>query len=212
MKTYKDTQDLLNEYRQCAKLAARNNKSLYQIRQERDSDCVHTLTPCRWETSNKVQRAALMCAVCGFKETSGIKKADYPNFDSLPWYDESIKLGIRDFEKRLYEWLQEQYEKKQQQQSVDWFRKHTTYLQSPEWAERRANVLRRDGYICQACLQNPANQVHHLSYDHWGHEPLFDLTSVCKPCHNKLTAMDRNRRNGQKSEPEILDYRHEVQL
>ena len=94
----------------------------------------------------------------------------------------------------------------------EWYRKHNDYLRSPEWKERRMKVLRRDGYMCQACLQNPATQVHHLSYDHWGHEPLFELTSICKPCHDKITEMDHNRRNGQKSEPELYDYQQEVSL
>ena len=209
---YKTTQDLLTKLRECTKMAAANGTNLWRAKREMEAECTHIFIPCRWETSNSVQRAALMCTVCGYKETNGVKKADYPNFAALPWYDESIKNGVRDYENRLRDWLQEQHEKRRTEQDANWFKKHTAYLRSPEWAERRANVLRRDGYICQACLQNPANQVHHLSYDHWGHEPLFDLTSVCKPCHNKLTAMDRNRRNGQKSEPEILDYRHEVQL
>ena len=99
-----------------------------------------------------------------------------------------------------------------QRNTKEWFRKHNDYLRSPEWAERRMNVLRRDGYMCQACLRNPAREVHHLSYLHWGHEPLFELTSVCQQCHDDLTEMDRNRRNGQKSEPELFDYQQEVQL
>ena len=73
-----------------------------------------------------------------------------------------------------------------------WLGLHSRYLLSSEWKTRKTAVLRRDGYICQACLQNPATQVHHLTYKHWGHEPLFDLVAVCKPCHDKITQLDRN--------------------
>ena len=102
-------------------------------------------------------------------------------------------------------------ELKREHDTGAWFCKHNAYLRSPEWAERRQKVLRRD-YICQACLQNPATQAHHLTYDHWGHEPLYDLVAVCKPCHDEITKMDRNRRNGTKSEPELYDYQQEVTL
>lgn len=81
-------------------------------------------------------------------------------------------------------------ERKQGQQ--DFFEAHSNYLRSPEWKARRVAVLRRDGYICQACLQNEASQVHHLTYKHWGHEPLFELVSVCKPCHDQITTLDRS--------------------
>ena len=74
--------------------------------------------------------------------------------------------------------------------------RYADYLRSHAWKEKRGKVLRRDGYVCQACLNNEAHQVHHLNYKHWGNEPLFDLISVCKPCHDKITDMDRNGNPG----------------
>lgn len=76
---------------------------------------------------------------------------------------------------------------------TQWLQEHGEYLRSPEWQARRLAVLRRDGYLCQACLLNPAEQVHHLSYKHWQNEPLFELVSVCRQCHDKITEMDRAR-------------------
>ena len=84
----------------------------------------------------------------------------------------------------------------------DWFKKHNDYLNSGTWKAKRILVMRRDGHICQACLERPSVQVHHLTYDYWGNEPLYTLTSVCQQCHDLITDMDRNRRNGIKSEPE----------
>jgi hypothetical protein len=58
---------------------------------------------------------------------------------------------------------------------------------------RRALRLVFDGNACKArlpgCTKN-ATEVHHLSYRHIGNEPLFDLVSVCGPCHRAITAMD----------------------
>lgn len=75
---------------------------------------------------------------------------------------------------------------------------HGDYLRSPEWRAKRDAVLRRDGYMCQACLQNQAVQVHHKTYRHWGNEPLFDLVAVCEICHDEITKMDREYREGKR--------------
>lgn len=67
------------------------------------------------------------------------------------------------------------------------------YYASEKWRAKSAAVLARDR-ICQACRGRPAQEAHHLTYDHWRDEPLFDLVGVCHPCHEKITAMDRRRR------------------
>ena len=74
-----------------------------------------------------------------------------------------------------------------------WFSQHNEYLKSKEWQLKRDQVLRRDNYLCQACLENTATQVHHLSYDHWKQEPLFELVSICGPCHERITKIDQSR-------------------
>lgn len=68
------------------------------------------------------------------------------------------------------------------------------YYDSPEWEERRQKVFKRDNYKCQSCLDAPAEQCHHLTYEHFKNEPLFDLISVCKACHDKITLIDRENR------------------
>jgi 5-methylcytosine-specific restriction endonuclease McrA len=76
----------------------------------------------------------------------------------------------------------------------DWFKNHyTPYLNSIEWKEKRNKVLIRDKYICQSCLTNRATQVHHLTYAHVFNEPLFELTSICVPCHELITKLDNNK-------------------
>jgi hypothetical protein len=60
------------------------------------------------------------------------------------------------------------------------------YMQSPTWYRKRQQVLDRVGGICQGCRKRPAEQVHHLTYERFGSEMLFDLVSVCAECHDKI--------------------------
>jgi len=73
----------------------------------------------------------------------------------------------------------------------EWWERYNDYMASPEWAMKRRRVLMRDGHKCQACLERTATQVHHLSYRHLGSEPLYELISVCTPCHERITELDR---------------------
>ena len=67
------------------------------------------------------------------------------------------------------------------------------YMRSPAWQRKREKVLKRDNYTCQSCLEEPANDVHHKSYLHFGNEPLFDLVSVGLKCHQRLTMIAKRR-------------------
>lgn len=87
-----------------------------------------------------------------------------------------------------------------------WFREHAAYLATPQWAERRRAVLARDKRQCRAGLEvctGDATQVHHLTYRHWRCEPLFDLVSVCTPCHESITRLER----GENAERMLVAYR-----
>lgn len=76
----------------------------------------------------------------------------------------------------------------------EWMSNYNAYLQTPKWRAKREAVMRRDEHLCQACLSARATDVHHLTYSHLFDEPLFDLIAVCRPCHDRITAMDRAKR------------------
>jgi 5-methylcytosine-specific restriction endonuclease McrA len=76
---------------------------------------------------------------------------------------------------------------------TEWQINYGLYLRSPEWREKREAVLRRDGYLCQACGKNPATAVHHASYRYGRYTPLWDLKAVCRICHEQLTALDKGQ-------------------
>lgn len=62
---------------------------------------------------------------------------------------------------------------------------YENYIKSEAWYAKRAKVLERDKYICQGC-GGTATQVHHKTYKNLGEEFLFELMSVCKPCHERI--------------------------
>jgi 5-methylcytosine-specific restriction endonuclease McrA len=64
-------------------------------------------------------------------------------------------------------------------------KEYHAYLRSPEWKEKREQVLTRDGHKCRLCNSPKAPSVHHRRYlDNHEEEPLEDLITLCSRCHN----------------------------
>ena len=61
------------------------------------------------------------------------------------------------------------------------------YIHSPAWRNKAECRLEIDGHICQVCGKE-ASDVHHLTYDRFGHEDMSDLVSLCRDCHDKAEA------------------------
>lgn len=57
------------------------------------------------------------------------------------------------------------------------------YLNTLEWAEKRAQALDRAKYRCQVCNSPDGLQVHHRTYENKGDEKPEDLTVLCGKCH-----------------------------
>jgi len=71
-------------------------------------------------------------------------------------------------------------------QKEKWWAWYDQYLQSEIWRKKRVSVMARSNGICSACRCAQATQVHHMTYDRVGAEPLFDLVAVCDSCHEQL--------------------------
>lgn len=63
---------------------------------------------------------------------------------------------------------------------------YDAYLRSPEWAVKRALVLKRANGHCEGCGLAIATQVHHQTYDNVGAEFLWELAAVCRACHERV--------------------------
>ena len=58
------------------------------------------------------------------------------------------------------------------------------YLKSDRWQHLRRSVLRRDNELCICGAK--ATEVHHKTYERLGNEPLSDLVSLCRNCHQNV--------------------------
>lgn len=62
----------------------------------------------------------------------------------------------------------------------------SAYLWTREWRSTRRAKLDDVGYRCRVCKQSKDLQVHHLTYDHVGHEWLEELIVLCRGCHQSV--------------------------
>lgn len=63
------------------------------------------------------------------------------------------------------------------------------------WVKLRAQILQRDGGLCQPCLAQgrvtPATQVDHkVAKAQGGTDAEVNLQSICKPCHQAKTGRE----------------------
>jgi len=158
----------------------------------RFSYCDHeSFLICRHETTVQKQ-----CKNCGELFGPKIKK-DSVDFKNLP--DSSIlklKHKTETSTGKQLAFIQrfnERCEEVRNNYKDAFFKAYKKYLNSEQWKSKRELVLKRDNYLCQSCLINKANQVHHLTYELVGKEPAFHLTSVCKECHGLIDLKERSQ-------------------
>ena len=72
------------------------------------------------------------------------------------------------------------------------------YMQSAEWAAKRAARLEIDNHRCRTCGHTGEQwplQVHHVTYERLGNEDVEnDLITLCASCHEAITNVIRSRR------------------
>lgn len=91
---------------------------------------------------------------------------------------------------------QEEYWERRQDERREWQQRYEEHLESDYWKKIRSLVLARDKEMCQGCLSNLAQHVHHLTYERMGRELAIDLVSLCVECHeraHKLPFVDLTR-------------------
>lgn len=127
------------------------------------------------------------CTTCGAKIRRRAS-AEVPRAWELPDFDE--ELATR--------WWQDRSAQNEQRRQAEadaenqrWWAWYSDYLRSPRWHAIRSKVLRRAAGMCEGCAEQPATQVHHLTYAHVGNEMLFDLVAICNDCHERVTEADR---------------------
>ena len=160
-----------------------------------DGECQH---PSHQLAQVQVAGGALqlrrVCKVCGEPTGNALSKKSVENWETLPVLDGALAI---------------QYKAKRRDEKHDSLLKlartqldergrftlaYQSYLQSPEWERRRRLVLKRCGEVCEGCGEARATQVHHITYENFGAEFLFELMGLCRSCHERLHALEEMRR------------------
>lgn len=131
------------------------------------------------------------CIQCGHRDGNGSSL----KHNLVPDLKEKIQLKqINKFDTKLLNEKSPTYEKyfayrsqklEENKQVEKAYRKefYSEYMKSDKWKAIRLKVLKRDNNLCQACLDAPAQDVHHKTYENIGDELMYELISVCRYCH-----------------------------
>lgn len=117
------------------------------------------------------------CLRCG--EAVGSAVASSKAAANTKAFDEELYTSWVEARQASAQKLLSAYDKKR------FFESYNAYLKTDEWKAKRRRVLERARGICEGCLEKPATQVHHLTYDNVGDELLFQLVAICDECHDK---------------------------
>lgn len=68
---------------------------------------------------------------------------------------------------------------------------YAVYMQSEEWAARRAQYFVNHERSCRACASSTRIELHHKTYARMGAERDQDLVALCSRCHKALHSEQR---------------------
>ncbi len=161
-----------------------------RIQHEHSDWCINPniITVKKISESNTVY-AYEQCSSCGLKIKGPISQKGF-DIKSLAIFNEELNNQVNEDIYKEYFTIQSELGVIKKD---NFFIKYDEYLKSNTWKDKRDRVLKRDNYLCQACLRNEATEVHHKTYKHVFNEPLFELVSICKSCHDKITKMDNDK-------------------
>lgn len=147
-------------------------------RQEFTCDCLFTTLRKRTIANGSIQFVR-QCLTCGRSVGNPERKTPELAAVATPW-DQAILDKYEARRSSSSEEIKKKYDR------AAFFRSYDQYLASPEWLEKRGLVLRRANSQCEGCGVQPAEEVHHLTYEHVGNEFLFELVALCHCCHERI--------------------------
>lgn len=154
--------------------------------------CQHPrLSPPRLRLTTNGARHRRQCQDCGAAVGNAVSKIDAEKENgarpALPFDEAFYQRGRRREADRQQARLAAHEAKR-----TAWWEWYNRYLQSPEWRDKRARVMRRASGICEGCLDRRAVHVHHKTYAHVGNELLFELAALCDACHDLVHDDNQN--------------------
>lgn len=103
-------------------------------------------------------------------------------------------MGERLTPERLHGLLAKHEQKPSKQDDTEWWIAYHIHLSSPAWKATRQQILARCGGVCERCAERKVQNIHHITYRNLGHEPLTDLSGLCRPCHREVHGLDTAKR------------------
>lgn len=82
-------------------------------------------------------------------------------------------------------------------------KEYKKYLASERWASKRDKVMGRENGLCEGCREEPATEVHHLTYEHLFDEFLFELAALCTTCHSRWHEDEASARDNGAGDEEL---------
>lgn len=169
--------------------------------QQRPVSCPHDQgKEMRWRTqSNHVRVIAYQCLTCG-RMLNHVRKASIPvtEWTMIDEWDKDLERNYQTASNAAWSHYNGTWRERQDAEQRARRERYADYLRSPEWQYRRSLRLNIDHHQCQAKLNyctGRATEVHHLTYEHVGNEPLFDLASVCSSCHRQISEKEGRLRD-----------------
>ncbi len=145
-------------------------------------ECVRTALRAKTIKNGRIQWKQ-QCLRCGSSASSAV--AQNAELKVAPW-DEELPISFEASLKTQRRALELTFLDRTANMESGLDVSYQEYLRSPEWKRKRNLVLKRDNNICQGCLVNEAEEVHHFHYEDVPNELLFDLISVCSGCHARI--------------------------
>jgi uncharacterized protein YnzC (UPF0291/DUF896 family) len=97
--------------------------------------------------------------------------------------NKEIEETLVAFGKAVAEWGAKEEAKEKKKLSKSYY----DYIESQAWQAKRSKRLMIDNLTCQRCGSKKDVQVHHLTYENFGNEDVYnDLITLCKRCHEDV--------------------------
>lgn len=78
------------------------------------------------------------------------------------------------------------------QKPADWRLIYEAFIHSDAWKAKRLRVMKRANALCESCLDQRAQEVHHLMYPSpitlatLANQPCYQLRALCQDCHDRV--------------------------
>jgi hypothetical protein len=153
------------------------------------SECKHADTEVmKFTIADGRTQVVKCCVLCGERIGTPLSQKDKEWVSTLKALPDDLIGSYRDRRNEKRTSLLLALAKKQYADRGRFTHLYRKYMMSSEWRNRRSKVMKRCSGICEGCGDHPATEVHHLSYQHFMDEFLFELVGLCHNCHERLHA------------------------